>query len=68
MRMIDGQLAFPDETPPDDWKELRVSTPAGMITLRRDDEGISLVIWGNADEKLRTVWEQMAGAIGELTR
>ena len=26
-RMIDGQLAFPDEVPPDAWKELRLGTP-----------------------------------------
>jgi len=25
MRMIDGQPAFPDEAPPDDWREVRVA-------------------------------------------
>ena len=28
MRMIDGELAFPDEQPPESWAELRVGTPA----------------------------------------
>ncbi len=27
MRMIDGQLAFPDEEPPETWSELRFGTP-----------------------------------------
>ena len=29
LRMIDGELALPNETPLHDWKELRVSTAAG---------------------------------------
>ena len=28
-RMIDGQLALPDEAPPEPWRELRVGTPQG---------------------------------------
>jgi hypothetical protein len=67
MRMIDGELAFPDETPPHDWRELRVGAPAGMITLKRDADGITLVIWGNADEALRRDWNALAAALRELT-
>lgn len=67
MRMIDGELAFPDETPPETWRELRVGTPAGMITLRRDPDGITLVVWGNADDKMRDAWATLASAIAELT-
>ncbi len=46
MRMIDGQLAFPDEQPPADWHELRVALPAGMLTLRREGNAITVVTWG----------------------
>ena len=75
LRMIDGELAFPDETPPHDWRELRVGTPAGMITLRRESDGITLVIWGNADANLRKAWNALTWArlltggtiLGELT-
>jgi hypothetical protein len=67
VRMIDGELAFPDETPPHDWRELRVGTPAGMITLRRENDGITLAIWGNADENLRRDWNALAAALRELT-
>ncbi len=66
MRMIDGQLAFPDEAPPDAWRELRVGTSAGMITLRREADGITLVIWGNADENLLRDWNALAAALREL--
>jgi hypothetical protein len=67
LRMIDGELALPDETPPHDWRELRVGVPAGMVTLRHDADGITLVIWGNADDRLRREWNALTWAIGRLT-
>ena len=67
MRMIDGELAFPDETPPEHWRELRVGASAGMVTLRRDPDGITLVIWGNADANMRQTWNALAWAIAHLT-
>jgi hypothetical protein len=67
MRMIDGELAFPDETPPENWRELRVGGPGGMITLRRDADGITLVTWGNADANMRQAWNALAWALAHLT-
>jgi hypothetical protein len=67
LRMIDSELAFPDETPPHDWRELRVGTPPGMVTLRRETDGITLVIWGNADISMRQAWNALAWAFGFLT-
>jgi hypothetical protein len=67
LRMIDGELSFPDDSPPESWRELRISTPAGMITMRRADDGITLVIWGNADEKLRAATNEVAKSIADLT-
>ncbi len=49
LRMIDGLPAFPDEVPEDGWQELRVSGSAGMMTLRRGDNALAVVVWGNAD-------------------
>jgi hypothetical protein len=49
MRMIDGQLAFPDETPPDAWTELRVAAPGGMATIRRRGRSLAVVVFGGAD-------------------
>jgi hypothetical protein len=65
MRMIDGGLAFPDEEPPEAWRELRVAAPEGMVTLRRTDGGVTLVTWGNADAGLRQAWNALAWAFAE---
>ncbi|MSU78386.1 MAG: hypothetical protein EXS16_09850 [Gemmataceae bacterium] len=67
LRMIDGELAFPDETPPHDWKELRISTSGGMITLRRDNDGISVVVWGNADDAMRQSWNTLTLMLARVT-
>jgi hypothetical protein len=65
MRMIDGQLAFPDEEPSADWRELRLGTPGGMVTVRRETDRITLVIWGNADASLLTGRNALALAFAE---
>lgn len=62
VKMIDGQLAFPDEEPPESWQELRVGTPHGMVTLRRGRDRIVCVIWGNADAALVQAWHALAWA------
>jgi hypothetical protein len=67
LRMIDGELAFPDETPPDAWRELRIGTSSGMITLRRDPDGITLVTWGNADQAMRQAWNALTWGIAHLS-
>ena len=65
MRMIDGELAFPDEAPPEAWRELRVGTPQGMVTLRRAGDGVVFVTWGNADAALRQAWNALTWAFAE---
>jgi hypothetical protein len=66
VRMIDGELAFPDEAPPENWRELRVGTPQGMVTLRREEDGIAIVTWGNADAGLRLAWNALTWACGTV--
>ncbi len=65
IRMIDGQLAFPDEQPPDGWRELRLSTPLGMVTVRQEVNRLVFVAWGNADAGLREHWHALALAFAE---
>jgi len=65
MRMIDGQLAFPDETPPPDWKELRIGTPQGMITIRSESDRLMFVTWGNADSEMQKAWNALTWAFAE---
>src|SRR5947209_4982930 len=62
LRMIDGQLAFPDEAPPEGWRELRLGTPQGMVTLRREPERVTFVTWGNADRPLLQAWNAVVWA------
>ncbi len=65
MRMIDGQLAFPTEEPPEVWSELRVGTPQGMIAVRRGEDQVTVVTWGNADLAMRQAWNALAWAFAE---
>jgi len=67
IRMIDGLPAFPDETPSEGWKEIRLSTQGGMMTLRQDPGQIAIVVWGNADDNLRREWELLANACTSAT-
>lgn len=71
LRMIDGLPAFPDESPADGWKELRVAVGGGMVTLRRAAGSITCVVWGNADAALlagfvKVVWACAAAGGGSV--
>jgi hypothetical protein len=63
MRMIDNMPAFPDEEPPEDWRELRITLGHGMLTLRRDVGQVRIVTWGNADAATQRDQELVAGAL-----
>jgi hypothetical protein len=66
VRMIDGELAFPDEEPPENWQELRLGTPEGkVVTVRREPDRLVLVVWGNADAQLVHAWNALAWAFAE---
>ncbi len=65
VRMIDGQLAFPDEEPGEGWRELRLGTPGGMVTVRREPDRVLLVTWGNADRPLLQAWNALTWAFAE---
>src|ERR1700722_1700665 len=62
MRMIDGELAFPDEEPPETWREIRVGATGAMVTIRRGEDRVVLVAWGNADAAQRDLWNALAWA------
>jgi uncharacterized membrane protein YfcA len=62
LRMIDGELSLPDEEPPPDWHELRLGTPLGMVTVRREAERVEFVTWGNADAALQQAWNALTWA------
>jgi hypothetical protein len=63
LRMIDGELSFPDEEPAAGWSELRVALAGGMVTLRRTTDGLACITWGNADAALLRSWNVLAWAV-----
>jgi hypothetical protein len=65
MRMIDGQPAFPDEEPPDDWREIRVAAADGMATIRREGGRVVFVTWGNAGRAVLEAVNALAWAFAE---
>jgi hypothetical protein len=62
LRMIDGLPAFPDESPPDDWREIRAGFAGGMVALRRGADSITCVVWSNADPALLATRDRVAWA------
>ena len=62
LRMIDGLPAFPDESPEEGWRELRVGCTAGMVTLRHTHDTITCVVWSNADAALLAARDRVAWA------
>ncbi len=73
VRMVDGELTMPDEVPPEKWREVRLATPSGMVTIVRRNQEFQIVTWGNADEAMQRDWNAVAWAAakageGEILR
>jgi hypothetical protein len=62
LAMVDGQLVHPSAPPPDTWREVRLRTPAGMLTVRRQDAGVAVTVFGNAGPELVAMQERVAEA------
>jgi hypothetical protein len=67
MRMIDNLPAYADEVPEPGWRELRLTTGHGMVTLRQVAGRLSVVVWGNADGDLLRDRDTIASVIADLT-
>lgn len=65
VRMVDGELTLPDEAPPERWKEVRLGTSSGMVSLVRRGGEIAVVTWGNADEAMQRAWNAVAWAVAK---
>src|SRR5262245_7977430 len=62
IRLIYGKPASPDEAPEPGWRELRVGTAAGIVTIRRRPDSLTCVVWGNADSALTAAWHKVIWA------
>jgi hypothetical protein len=65
LAMVDHVLQGPGAGPPATWRDVRLRTPAGIVTLRRAPSGVAVIVFGNADDRLlaaqRTVAESLVG-------
>jgi hypothetical protein len=66
--MIDGALSFPDEQPPDSWRDLRLGTPLGMVTLRKENDAFRVITWGNASGPLLQAWNALTLGLAKIFR
>jgi hypothetical protein len=60
LAMVDNVLQGPGATPPAAWRDARLRTPAGVVTLRRVPSGVAVVVFGNADEPLQAAQRTIA--------
>lgn len=61
--MADGVLQGPGAPLPLEWRDVRLRTPAGMVTLRRTHSGVAVVVFGNASPELQAAQRQVAEAV-----
>lgn len=61
--MLDGQLVHPSAPVPVAWHEIRLRTPAGMVTLRRQSEDVSVIVFGNAAPDVVATRDRIAAAL-----
>ena len=66
--MIDGQLVMPTAEAPPGWRDLRLRTPAGTVTVARREAGVAVVVFGNADEAMQAAQRKVAQVIEKLGR
>jgi hypothetical protein len=66
LAMVDNVLQGPGATPPSAWRDARLRTPAGIVTLRRVPSGVAVVIFGNADDSLRAAQRTIAETLLSL--
>jgi hypothetical protein len=58
--MVDGALVMPSAPPPERWTEVRLRTPEGMVTLRRQGAELAEIVFGNATPALLAMRDRIA--------
>ena len=61
--MVDNQLWSPRAAPPGQWRDVRLRTPGGIVTLVHRAEGVAVVIFGTADAVLQEAQRRVAEAL-----
>jgi len=63
--MVDGALHAPSAPIPDGWRDVRLKTYAGAVTIKRREDGIAVIVFGNADAALQAAQRTIADAVRE---
>jgi hypothetical protein len=63
--MVDNLLRDPGGPPPESWRDVRLKTPHGMVTVVARPGGTAVVVFGNAAELLQEDQRLVAEAIRE---
>ncbi|MGH7268236.1 MAG: hypothetical protein ACREMB_25740 [Candidatus Rokuibacteriota bacterium] len=61
--MVDSTLRAPTAPPPEEWRDVRLRTPAGMVALARRPDGVAVIVFGNADAVLQDAQRRIADAL-----
>jgi hypothetical protein len=61
--MVDQQLHPPGAKVAATWQDVRLKTPGGTVALKRRNQGVAVVVFGNADEMLQSAQQQIARAL-----
>jgi hypothetical protein len=64
--MVDGALHPPMAPLPEDWRDVRLKTKAGMVTLTRKPGAIVVVVFSNADDALKAAHAKVCDALDKL--
>lgn len=61
--MVDNLLCDPSAPSPRVWRDVRLKTPHGMVTLVARPDGTAVVVFGNAGEALQEDQRRLAAAL-----
>ena len=64
--MVDNILQAPGSPAPTAWRDVRLKTPMGTVTLVQRDGGIGVVVFGNASVQLQEAQRRVGAAVAEV--
>lgn len=62
--VVDGELLPPGSPLPPDWRDARVRTAEGSVTLARRSGDMAVVVFGRPSSSLRAMQHRVARAVG----
>jgi hypothetical protein len=60
LRLVDGLPAFPNESVPEEFQEIRLALNGCMVTLIAGESGLKLVTWSSIDPMFKQAVDRLA--------